>query len=277
MAILAECPICHRKQATRNKLCSCGQDLDKAKRSRKVRYWIDYPMPDGKQKREYVGAFDDLDGYSIEDAQKAHSKRVVQKAENRLMDVKPKDNKTFNTLTKWYCKQDHIKAKASCREISARLKKFNSSFGDTLISQLDSTDLNNFQAKLKKEGCSDAYTDDVIRQARTMVNAASLTKEEKEDGRKADTQQNVRMAMTGHSTLEMDRRYDAVDMEDKLKAMEALKAFRKGDGPPAEDNMKILEAIKVIEEYIQKTKGTLPSSSDAQISDKTANLDQTIH
>jgi len=52
MAILAECPICHKKQSTKNKKCSCRLALDDAKKSKKVRYWINYRMPDGKQKRE---------------------------------------------------------------------------------------------------------------------------------------------------------------------------------------------------------------------------------
>ena len=71
MAILAECPICHSKQSNRNKMCSCGEDLDKGKRSKRVKYWISYRMPDGKQRRESVGAFEGLDPFSISDARDA--------------------------------------------------------------------------------------------------------------------------------------------------------------------------------------------------------------
>ena len=42
MAILAECPFYHRKQGVKNKFCSCGSDLDKAKDAKKVKYWISY-------------------------------------------------------------------------------------------------------------------------------------------------------------------------------------------------------------------------------------------
>ena len=42
MAIKAECPLCHRKQKVSNKVCACGQDLDKAKKSKKVKYHITY-------------------------------------------------------------------------------------------------------------------------------------------------------------------------------------------------------------------------------------------
>ena len=76
MAILAECPLCHRKQSVKNKLCKCGADLVKAKRSKKVRYWINFRMPDGKQRREAVG-------YSIEKARDADGKRRSQKRENQ--------------------------------------------------------------------------------------------------------------------------------------------------------------------------------------------------
>ena len=57
MAILAECPFCRRKQATKNKKCNgCGADLVALKRSKKVRYWVNYRLPNGKQKRENMGA-----------------------------------------------------------------------------------------------------------------------------------------------------------------------------------------------------------------------------
>ncbi len=56
MAVMAECPYCHRKQATKNKRCvKCSQDLDKAKAGRKINYWICYRAPDKKQKWELIG------------------------------------------------------------------------------------------------------------------------------------------------------------------------------------------------------------------------------
>ena len=46
MAILLECPMCHKKQTRKNKLCVCGADLDKLKRQKqKVKYWNDYRIP----------------------------------------------------------------------------------------------------------------------------------------------------------------------------------------------------------------------------------------
>ena len=96
MAVLAECPICNRKQSNRNKACiKCGNDLDKSKRSRKVRYWINQWLPGGKQRRESIG-------YSIKEAKAADGKRKVQKRENRIFDILPENKITFHELTEWY-------------------------------------------------------------------------------------------------------------------------------------------------------------------------------
>ena len=88
MAILGECPICHKKQSIKNRICSCGHDLVKAKRSKKVKYHIAYRVPGGKQRREVVG-------YSIEEARDADGQRRVQKRENRIFDMLPESNMTL--------------------------------------------------------------------------------------------------------------------------------------------------------------------------------------
>ena len=95
MAILAECPFCHKKQSARNKICKCGAELDKLKRSKKIRYWINFRLPDGKQRREFVGN-------SIEKARDADGKRRGQKRENRIFDMLPESNMTFQELAEWY-------------------------------------------------------------------------------------------------------------------------------------------------------------------------------
>ena len=77
MSILAECPLCHKKQSVRKKFCKCGADLDKLKgQKEKVKYWIQYYLA-GKQRRESIG-------YSIEEAKDADGKRRVQKREKRI-------------------------------------------------------------------------------------------------------------------------------------------------------------------------------------------------
>jgi hypothetical protein len=54
MALLCECPVSHRKQGAKNRLCSCGENLDKAKRAGRVKYWITYRLPGGKQRERIL-------------------------------------------------------------------------------------------------------------------------------------------------------------------------------------------------------------------------------
>lgn len=172
MAILAECPVCHFKQAVKNKVCKCGENLDQAKKSKRVKYWISYRLPDGKQRRESVDSFDDLNGYSIEDARKAESKRTVQKAEKRILDIKKEDRMTFNQLTEWYLGLESLKGKAYYSTLQINLNSFNSVFGNFIVNQIRPIDLENYQAKMKKKGYSDSYIDQQIGAARGMVNSA---------------------------------------------------------------------------------------------------------
>jgi integrase len=162
MAILAECPMCRRKQATQNKFCSCGEDLDKAKRSKRVKYWIAYRLPGGKQRRELVG-------YSIEEARDAEGKRRSQKRENRIFDIKPEAKMTFGELSKWYLELDMVRALKSYWRAEIALERFNSEYGDTVVSRIKPVDLENLQAKWKARGYRDATIDQNINMTQTMI------------------------------------------------------------------------------------------------------------
>jgi integrase len=169
MGILAECPSCRRKQGTKNKQCKgCGADLVKAKRSKKVKYWISYYLSNGKQKREPVKG-ESINPYSIEDAHKMHSKRVVQKVENRIFDVKADTKMTFNKLAEWYLGLEKVKALSSFGRVEISLKRFNSEFGNIIVSQLKPIDLENYQAMRKGQGMADATVDQEISSAKTMI------------------------------------------------------------------------------------------------------------
>jgi len=172
MAILAECPTCHRKQSNRNKLCSCGENLDQAKRSQRVRYWIDYRMPDGEQRRESVGAFEGLDPYSITDARDAESKRLVQKKEKRLFDMLPESEITFDDLADWYKDLKQIKKLSSFRRIKAILANFNKEFGQHLVKEIKASDLTDYQEKRLEQEASPRTVDYEISVVKTMVTRA---------------------------------------------------------------------------------------------------------
>ena len=169
MAILAECPFCHKKQATKNKRCTCGADLDQAKGSKKVKYWISYRLPNGKQKREAVSG-EDVNSYSIESAREMESKRIVQKKEKRIFDIKPDANMTFHELAVWYLSLEKVKALASFWERKLSLKKFNKAFGDMIVSRIKPADIENYQARRTADGLANATIDHEVGAARIMIN-----------------------------------------------------------------------------------------------------------
>lgn len=162
MSLLAECPACRRKQAVKNRVCSCGEDLLNAKRSRRVRFWINYRLPGGKQRREPVG-------FSIEEARDAEGKRRSQKRENRIFDIKPDSRITFRQLSEWYLDLEKVKALAYYPTLKINLNNFLREFGETVIYQLKPADLENYQARRREEGYSDSYIDQEIGAARGMV------------------------------------------------------------------------------------------------------------
>jgi len=161
MAILQECPICHTKQSLRNSACKCGEDLAKAKRSKRLKYWISYYVS-GKQRREVVG-------FSIEEARDAEGKRRSQKRENRIFDIKQDTKMTFQELGDWYLGLEKVKSFSSYWLLKLCLKKFNLVFGNMIIRQIKPSDLENYQAKRKKEGLADATIDQEIGTAKTMI------------------------------------------------------------------------------------------------------------
>lgn len=173
MAIIAECPVCHRKQSLKKKACACGADLDKEKENRKVRYHIVY-RTNGKQKWRSVGSFKELNACSLEDARDAEARLRVAKRENKIeiFDPKPESIMTFEELTEWYLGLEKVKALSSYWRKKIALKKFNAVFGDMIVNHIRPVDLENYQVRSKAQGFSDKTTDDEIGEARTMVNKA---------------------------------------------------------------------------------------------------------
>lgn len=164
MAILAQCPICHKKQAVKNKRCRCGEDLVKAKRSKKVKYWIDYRV-NGKSRREMVG-------YSIEEARDADGKRRTQKRENRIFDIKPEAKMTFRELTDWYLELEKVKEIKSVWRNEISLRHFNSELGNMVVGQIKPVDLESYQIKRKRDGKADSTVDKEIKAVQTMIKKA---------------------------------------------------------------------------------------------------------
>ncbi|MFC1494649.1 tyrosine-type recombinase/integrase, partial [Thermodesulfobacteriota bacterium] len=146
----------------------CGTDLDKEKKSKKVKYHLVYRV-NGKQKWESVSTFDDLNGYSIEDARKAHSKRVVQKAENTILDIKQDFKMTFKQLSDWYLELEKVKSLTSFPTIKIYINKFLNEFGNRIVGTIKLADLENLQEKRKREGLRPKTIDDEICYTKTMI------------------------------------------------------------------------------------------------------------
>jgi len=164
MAIKAECPLCHKKQAIKNKVCACGQNMDKAKKAKKVKYHITYRV-NGNQKQEFVG-------YSVEEARDADGKRRVQKRENRIFEMLPEAKMTFFELSEWYLNLKSVKRLSSYDHVQGCLANFNETFGNVVVGNIKPIDLENYQDKREEEGRAPATIDMELSVTQTLVNKA---------------------------------------------------------------------------------------------------------
>ncbi|RJQ70865.1 MAG: site-specific integrase [Desulfobacteraceae bacterium] len=162
MAILSECPTCKARQSLKNKRCKCGEDLDRAKRSGRVRYWITYRLPGGTQRKEMVGT-------SIEEARDADGKRRGQKREGRIFDMLPDSKITFSQLAEWYFELESVNALKSIDTIRVYVNKFLGVYGDMPVSDIRPADLENLQARRRREGLKEKTIDDELNYSKTMI------------------------------------------------------------------------------------------------------------
>ena len=173
MAILAECPVCHKKHSVKAKACPCGADLDNEKKNKRVRYHIVYRQ-NGKQVWRSLSAFKDCDPYSVKDAKNVESKFNACRKENKLdvFDVRPEATMTFQQLSEWYLKQDKVQSLKSYDRIKGALDRFNERLGHMLVKDIKAVDIENYQVARKKEGRADATVDQEVGAAKTVVNKA---------------------------------------------------------------------------------------------------------
>jgi integrase len=172
MAILAECPRCHKKQTVKNRVCDCGADMVKEKRSKKVRYWVVYRLADGRQRKEVVKLPDGSPG-GIEEAKAAEGKRRAQKVENpTILERVPAERMTFQELTDWYLNLAAVKKLASFPRVKIAMANFNNAFGERIVSTLKPLDLEEYQEKREGEGRAPATIDMEVVIAKTMITKA---------------------------------------------------------------------------------------------------------
>ncbi len=164
MAIYQQCPICRGKQKNSLKRCRfCSEDLVKAKKSDRVKYWISYYL-NRKKIWKCIGP-------SLIEAQDADSKVRVEKRQNPFFQAT--DNLvTFAGLTEWYTGLISIQEKKYFSTLAIRLTRWNEVYGNKKIIDLKKSDVENYQSKKKKAGLSGSTIDQEVGAARAMVQAA---------------------------------------------------------------------------------------------------------
>lgn len=166
MSILAQCPACRNTQSVRNKVCKCGNSMDKSKKNGKVVYYIKYRLPGGKQKKEKVGT-------SYSEAVAADGKRASQKAEGKILDIRPGQKTTFSQLYEdWFKAIPQLDELKSKDVLLINLNSFLKEFGRHNIYSLTKHDIESYQIKRQKDGLSASYIDQEVGAARNMLNRA---------------------------------------------------------------------------------------------------------
>lgn len=164
MAVFQQCPICRLKQKNSLKKCRfCGEDLVKAKRSDRVKYWI-CNVIQKKVKWKCIGN-------SLSDAQDADGKIRAEKRENPFFDVK-NTRLNFQDLTLWYLSLHSIQKKRYYKTICYRMKKWNLIWGNNLVINIKGTDILDHQARRIDEGWANSTIDQEIFGVKTMVQLA---------------------------------------------------------------------------------------------------------
>jgi integrase len=170
MAILAECPRCHKKQSIRNKACKCGADLDQEKRRKKVFYHIVYRI-DGKQVWRSLSSFEKVKPNSLKDAKLIEGSFRKAKKENRLdiFDIQPEATMTFKELSEWYLQQPKDRNKSLWRTRIALDKVNSSEIGGMIVKDIRREHLENYKAM---RDAKPATVDQEIGAAKSVVNLA---------------------------------------------------------------------------------------------------------
>jgi integrase len=167
MSILAECPACHTKQKNINKKCrKCSEDLEQAKRSGRLVFYVAYRVP-GNRKKIYQKC------KTIEDARALDGKRKGQKKENRHFEMLPESDTTFEELSKWYLGLEVVKGLKMIGALKIHSRIWNEQFGTLQVNKIKMSSIENFRTKMLKAGKSRSYIDQIVGTAHTMVKKAS--------------------------------------------------------------------------------------------------------
>jgi len=165
MAVLVECNLCHQKQSNKNKKCRCGNDMDKAKKTKKVNYWINY-RHNGEQVRNKIGQ-------SLSEAQAAEGKiKGLKYEKSTILDTIGSAKMTFDELFDWYLALPSVKSLKSYRRVNACLNNCRGDFGKAFLNQVKLIDLESYQILRKEQGSAPATIDMELKYTKTAVRKA---------------------------------------------------------------------------------------------------------
>jgi len=138
MAIFVECPKCRNRQYDDTIPCKkCGAYL--AKFSGKI-YWVEFYNGEGQRKRERIGPNKAL-------AETIHRKRLVERAEGKLLDRKKGDKVRFDQLAKHYLSLPEVKSKKSFVRDERSIKKLEGFFKTKLITSITPSLIGDYQSQ----------------------------------------------------------------------------------------------------------------------------------
>lgn len=173
---LQQCPECGRIQSLKHSTCrKCGLDLEQAK----VTYWVDYRLPNGKQRRVSLAAYSDLDPHSFDDALDLISKLRLCKRQKQAFDI-PEQTITFNQLKKWYLKLASVQELASYKtgSLQSFLKGWCDEYGESVVGDITKVDVKDFRikkSKTHKPRTIDGYIAGVKTMLKMAVDAGKLS------------------------------------------------------------------------------------------------------
>jgi len=125
MALLQECPLCHRRYSIKREFCACGFKFSKT--PGKV-YWIEYYI-DGYRKRERIGKNKSAAEQRLREVLSLRTEgRYITKAKNIRV--------SFDTLAKWYLQLPQVKAKRSYDRDVLSIKHLGKFFAGKKISEI---------------------------------------------------------------------------------------------------------------------------------------------
>lgn len=154
MAIFIQCPLCRRKQKSTHKKCvECKEDLVKAKKNNRIRYWISSYIGKVKMWRSV--------GFNLSEA-KSEEVKLKDSPHSAVRKI------LFEDLARLYLASS-VKKKKYYHTVKIRLKKFGLILGQKQIFKISLADLENLQNSRLDSGWAPATIDQEISAVKTML------------------------------------------------------------------------------------------------------------